>query len=121
MGATAAATTDPMGGAQQLGSINDGSWVCWDQMNFQGINSLSYRVRPGSGGRIEVRQDSTTGDMLSTVNIASGGTNWTNVSATLSASSGTHKVCFVFRGAMGATNLFTLNWIDFVGPGVSHP
>jgi cytochrome c len=121
MNAAAAATTDPMGGSQQLGSINDGSSVCWNQMNFQGINSLSYRVRPGSGGRIEVRQDSTTGTMLSSVNIPTGGTTWTDVPATLSASSGTHKMCFVFRGAQGATNLFTLNWIDFVGAGVSHP
>jgi glucose/arabinose dehydrogenase len=119
--ATAAMTNDAMGGVQHLGSINDGSWVCWDQMNFQGINSLSYRVRPGTGGRIEVHQDSPTGDMLSTVNIPSGGMAWTNVTATLSPSSGTHKMCFVFRGSMGATNLFSLNWIDFVGAGVSHP
>jgi len=119
--AAAAATNDPMGGNQQLGSINDGSWVCWNQMNFQGIDSLSYRVRPGSGGRIELHQDSPTGTMLSSVNIASGGTTWTNVAATLSASTGTHKQCFVFRGATGATDLFSVNWIDFVGGGVSHP
>jgi hypothetical protein len=119
--ATAATTNDPMGGHQELGSINDGSWVCWDRMNFEGINSLSYRVRPGSGGRIEVHQDTTTGTMLSTVDIATGGTTWTNVPATLSASTGTHKMCFVFRGATNATNLFTLNWIDFVGLGVSRP
>jgi cytochrome c len=120
--ATPVASTDPMGGYQQLGSIKDGSWVCWDQMNFQGINSLSYRVLPGTGGRIELHQDSTTGNMLSSVNVPTGGTTWTNLAATLSASSGTHKMCFVFRGASTtATNLFTLNWIDFIGAGVSHP
>jgi len=120
--ATPAATNDPQGGNQQLGGIKDGSWVCWDQMNFQGITSLSYRVLPGTGGRIELHQDSTTGTMLSTVNIAAGGTTWSNVPATLTASTGTHKMCFVFRGASAtATNLFTLNWIDFVGAGVSHP
>ena len=60
--------------------------------------------------------------MLSSVNIPTGGTTWTNVPATLSTSTGTHKMCFVFRGASTtAKNLFTLNWIDFVGAGVSHP
>jgi hypothetical protein len=120
--AAVAATTDPQGGNQQLGSINDGSWVCWDQMNFQGITGLSYRVLPGTGGRIELHQDSPTGaTILSTVNIPTGGTAWTDVPATLTASTGTHKMCFVFRGAANATNLFTLNWINFVGAGVSHP
>ena len=119
--AVVAATTDPQGGNQQLGSINDGSWVCWDQMNFQGITSLGYRVLPGTGGRIELHQDSPTGTILSTVNIPTGGTAWTDVPATLSTSTGTHKMCFVFRGAANATNLFTLNWINFIGAGVSHP
>jgi cytochrome c len=119
--AAAMATNDPMGGNQQLGSINDGSSVCWNQMNFQGITSLSYRVLQATGGRIELHQDSATGTMLSTVDIPAG-TAWTNVPATLTASTGTHKMCFVFRGASAtARNLFSLNWIDFVGAGVSHP
>ncbi len=117
----AATSTDTMGGYQQVGSIRDGSSICWNEMNFQGINSLSYRVIGGTGGRIELHQDSTTGTMLSTVNIPAGG-SWANVPATLSASTGTHKTCFVFRGSSAtATNLFTLNWIDFLGAGVSHP
>jgi cytochrome c len=48
-------TSDPLGGNLNVGWINDGSWLCWNQMNFTNITSVTYRVASaGSGGRIEI-------------------------------------------------------------------
>jgi PKD repeat protein len=117
-------TTDPNGGDLNLAFINDGSWVCWDQMNFQNIQSVTYRVASaGLGGRIEVRRGGPTGALISTADIpvTGGWQSWVDVTAQLTDPGGTDRTCFVFRRNPGDQNLFNLNYIDFVGPGVSRP
>jgi cytochrome c len=117
------ATSDPQGGDLDLAYINDGSWVCWDQMNFSHIDSVTYRVASaGLGGRIEIRRGGPTGPVISTaeVPVTGGWQTWTNVSAPLADPGGTARTCFVFHRNAGDQGLFNLNWIDLNGPGVSH-
>jgi PKD repeat protein len=117
-------TTDAMGGDLNLSHINDGSWVCWNQMNFQNITAVTYRVASaGVGGRIEVHRGSPTGPTISTaqVDVTGDWQAWTSVTAPLTDPGGTDRTCFVFRRNPGDQNLFNVNFIDFVGPGVSHP
>jgi cytochrome c len=115
---------DPQGGDQAVSYINDGSYICWNEMNFQGINSISYRVASaGTGGRIEVRQGSPTGTLIGTAtNIAptGGWQNWTTVTSGPIMSTGTNKVCFVFKNNPGDKLLFNLNFLNFNGNGVSQ-
>jgi cytochrome c len=116
-------TTDPRGGDLALAFINDGSWVCWDEMNFKNITSLGYRVASaGLGGRIEVRRGSPTGALISTANVpvTGGWQTWVDITAPVTDPGTTDKTCFVFRRNPGDKSLFNLNWIDFVGPGVSY-
>jgi carbohydrate binding protein with CBM6 domain len=47
--------------------------------------------------------------------------SWTSVTAPLADPGGTAKTCFVFRRNPGDQNLFNVNWLEVVGPGVSHP
>ena len=116
-------TSDPQGGDLNLAYINDGSWVCWNEMNFQNIDSVSYRVASGGlGGRIEVRRGSPTGAMISsaTVPVTGGWQTWADVTAPLTDPGGTARTCFVFRRNPGDQGLFNLNWLELGGAGVSH-
>jgi cytochrome c len=116
-------TSDPQGGDLNLAYINDGSWVCWNEMNFKNITAVSYRVASaGLGGRIEVRRGSPTGALISTAEVPVTGDwqSWTDVSAPLTDPGDTDRTCFVFRRNPGDQNLFNLNWIELVGAGVSY-
>jgi cytochrome c len=117
-------TTDPQGGEQSVSYINDGSYICWDDMNFQNINSISYRVASGgAGGRIEVRQGSPTGAQIGTatnVTPTGGWQTWTTVTSGTITNPGTRKICFVFKNNPGDQLLFNLNFINFNGDGVSQ-
>jgi cytochrome c len=116
-------TTDAMGGDLNLSFINDGSWVCWNEMNFKNITGVNYRVASaGLGGRIEVHRGSPTGALISTANVAptGGWQNWVTVSAAITDPGNTDKTCFVFRRNPGDQGLFNVNWLEFVGPGVSY-
>jgi cytochrome c len=118
-------TEDPEGGAVNVGWINDGSYICWNEMNFQGITSVSYRASSaGTGGRVEIHLDSPTGTQLGSatnIPVTGGWQTWnTYQSATFTDPGGTHKVCFVAKNNPGDQLVFNLNWIDFNGPGVSQ-
>jgi PKD repeat protein len=116
-------TSDSQGGGLNLSYIDHGSYVCWNQMNFQGIGSIGYRVASGGpGGTIEVRQDSPSGAQIGSATVAPTGgyQNWTTVTGTIADPGGTHKVCFVFTNSPGDELLFNLNWLDFTGDGVSQ-
>ena len=117
-------TTDPQGGDQSVSYINDGSYICWNDMNFQGINSISYRVASaGSGGRIEIRQGSPTGTQIGTatnVMPTGGWQTWTTVTSGPITNPGTRKICFVFKNNPGDELLFNLNFLNFNGDGVSQ-
>ncbi len=121
----AQSTMDPLGGDLNVAWINDGSWICWNQMNLMNITSLTYRVASaGLGGRIEIHQDSTTGPMVgapTNIPVTGGWQTWQNVSTSVTDPGGTHKLCFVFRRNATDKLLFNLNWIDFNGSGVSRP
>jgi PKD repeat protein len=119
-------TTD-VGGGQSVAFINDGSYLCWNEMNFQGINQITYRVASANtGGRIELHQDSPTGPIVggapqvAQVAPTGGWQTWANVTVPLTGASGTHKYCFVFLRNPDDELLFNLNWIEFGGTGVGN-
>jgi glucose/arabinose dehydrogenase/PKD repeat protein len=116
-------SSDPRGGDLNLAFINDGSWVCFHEMNFENITAVTYRVASaGLGGRIEVHRGSPSGPMISTANvpITGGWQTWVDVTAPITDPGTTDKTCFVFRRNPGDQGLFNLNWIEFAGAGVSY-
>ena len=51
-------SSDPLGGDLNVGWINDGSWICWNQMNLLNITSVTYRIASaGTGGQIEIHRN----------------------------------------------------------------
>jgi len=96
------------------------------------INALTFRVADAVAGRtagtplaaVEVRQDSITGPILTTANLTStGGTTvWTSQTFPISMT-GLHEVFLVFKSVTNgepSTNLFNLNWTEFVGKGIAQ-
>src|SRR5690606_38209469 len=117
--------TEDTGGGRNVGWINDGSYICWNEMNFQGITGIKYRVASaGTGGRVELRQGSPSGTLVSTspaIAPTGGWQAWVDVTTTtFSPPTGTHKFCFVFKNNANDELLFNLNYIDFIGPGVGY-
>jgi glucose/arabinose dehydrogenase/PKD repeat protein len=107
---------DQAGGLSEVVGIDPGDWLEFTPINFQNMTGVRYRVASQAGGTIELRLDSPTGTLLSSLTLPAN-QGHADVSAPLAASSGTHKIYIVFKGS--GANLFRLNWIDFSGAGVS--
>lgn len=114
--------TDKLGGGSKaLRALTDNAYSVLSGRNLSNINSISYRVASNHGGSIELRADSPTGTLLSTVQVpATGGINtWKTIDAPLVDPGGKHDLYFVFKRASGAEALFDLNYMEFKGSGIS--
>ncbi|OLF06103.1 hypothetical protein BLA60_32690 [Actinophytocola xinjiangensis] len=126
-GVVAEATGDTAGGGQNIGFVEDGDWWSFAPANLSGVTSVRLRAASGSvGGRVEIRSGSPTGTLLgtATVPVTAGWQVYADVMANLTASTASAPVYFVARPPEGTQNgggLFNVNWVDFVGPGVTAP
>jgi cytochrome c len=119
-----------VGGGLQRGSLGNGDWLAlngtYDLVN---IDSLTFRTSGGSGttgtGTVEVRLDSITGPLLTTVTIAptANATTYASQTVPITDPGGAHRIFLVFGPAPGGpgNNFFNLNWVEFGGPGISTP
>jgi PKD repeat protein len=131
--ATATNTDGATGAGVHRSSLGAADWVQLNgPFNLFQADTISFRVADAAAGRtagsplaaIEIRQDSSTGPILTTANLVStGGTTvWSTQTFPLPASSGKHELFFVFRAVTGGStggNLFNLNWAEFGGNGVT--
>jgi cytochrome c len=125
-GVTPETASDPQGGFQDIGSIEDGDWWSFDPANLTNIDTIRFRAASAStGGTIEVRTGAPDGTLVGSVTVPSTGDwqSYTDVPLTLSSpptSSG--PLYFVVRKPAGSTNdggLVNVNWVDFLGRGVT--
>ncbi|HEY0638501.1 MAG TPA: ThuA domain-containing protein [Pseudonocardiaceae bacterium] len=120
-------TGDPQGGFQNIGWIEDGDWWSFTPANLTNIQQARFRVASGStGGRIEVRAGSATGTLLATAVVPNTGAwqTYTDVTVPLPANTATQPLFFVTRRPTGSAEnggLLNVNWVDFLGAGVSNP
>ena len=121
---TNTATSTDVGGGLQRGSLSAGDWMELNgPFNLLNINSLTFRVTGGTNGAasgtVELWRDA--------INTAGGGTLVSSQTITGTAAGtyasqtfpltdpgGTHRLFLVFSNA----NSYSLNWVEFVGPGV---
>ena len=114
--------TDTWDGGPSAVRVNDNSYLVFEGRNLSGINSVKYRVASaGSGGEIELRLDGPTGTLVNstTINPTGGWNSWTTVESNLTDPGGKHDLYFVFKSTPGAKDLFSLNWVEFGGNGIS--
>jgi hypothetical protein len=116
--------TMDVGGGRNVGWINDGSYICWNEMNFKNITSITYRVSSaGSGGKMVIHQDTPTGAVVGTAaDITPTGDwqTWADVTVPITDPGGTHKYCFRAERNPGDKLLFNWNYTDFTGTGVGY-
>ena len=114
--------TDPWGGGSKAIRVNHDGYISFEGRNLSGISSVKYRVASaGVGGSIELRIDSPTGTLLSTTTVPNTGAwnNWTEVESVITDPGGKHDLYFVFKNNPGESDLFSLNWVELNGNGVS--
>src|SRR5690606_4105111 len=126
----------PVGVSQNIAltSIDPGDWIKLDRVNFQNMTAVDLRVAGGNAatnggvrGNIEVRLGAPDGTLAATLPVlstANGNMNTQRVALPASlVSAGTNNIYLVFRasGVAGqpTSNLFNLNWMSFVGQGVT--
>jgi hypothetical protein len=102
-------------GGINVGYINNNDYIKVKGVSFgNGARSFSARVASAtSGGRIELRLDSSTGQLVGTCNVSGTGgwQTWATVTCSVSGATGTRDLFFRFTG--GSDYLFNFNWWQF--------
>jgi chitodextrinase len=103
------------GGGSNIGWINDGDWVAFNNIDFgSGATTVSARVASNTaGGTIELRLSSVSGSLIGTLPVTSTGgwQNWVTETGNVSVD-GIHDLYLVFKGS-AAGGLFNVNWLQF--------
>ena len=132
-GTNTATTGDPDGGGQHRGSLSNGDWIRLNgPFDLLNITDLTFRMASNNDtvpagnplAAVEVRLDAVDGPLLLTANLTStgGNTTWESQTFPLTDPGGGNHLFLVFRSVSGGAtgnNLFLLNWVEFVGPGIS--
>ncbi|MEV0807535.1 ThuA domain-containing protein [Micromonospora sp. NPDC050200] len=116
-------TGDSAGGGQNIGFIEDGDWWSLAPASLTGVDSIRFRVASATqGGRIEVRTGAVDGPLVASVNVpgTGGWQQYVDVTAPVTGpAQGT--LYFVARHPTGgAGSVFNVNWMDFLGRGVTE-
>jgi alpha-N-arabinofuranosidase len=108
-------------GGQCIGWIEDGDWVRYERVDFgTGTDTIVLRAAsPGTGGVIELRLDSPTGDLLGTCQVSGTGDwqKWNSFRAAIKPTSGARTLCLVFKSPRTepvSPDLTTI-WAQFKG------
>ncbi len=107
--------TSDVGGGQNVGWIDNGDWLLFEDVDFgSGASSVDARVASDhAGGTIEFRLDGTSGQLIGSVNVSytGGWQSWVSENGSVSAS-GIHDLYLVFTGTASG-GLFNVNWVSF--------
>jgi len=100
-------------GGKCLTYIRNNDWVEYHNIDFgTGAQSFEARVFGVVGGSIEVHIDSCNSPVAGTLTVPASNA-WSTVTCPVTGLSGKHVLYLKFKGT-GTSNLFNLNWFDFV-------
>ncbi len=87
----------------------DGGYIYYNNVDFTdaGVDGVELRVNAQSATTVELREDSETGTLLGTCDIAATGGSWDTQTCSLTPTTGVHTIYAVFGGSM------RLNWMKF--------
>ncbi|WP_327698803.1 glycoside hydrolase family 16 protein [Streptomyces sp. NBC_00459] len=117
---TSTETTTDTGGGQNIGSLANGDWALYQNVNFGSTAATQFVARVASGansgvsGLVEVRLDSRTSTPIGSFSIANTGgwQSWRTVPANISSVTGTHDVYLTFTSGQ-AQDFVNVNWFNF--------
>ncbi|WBB79182.1 ThuA domain-containing protein [Micromonospora sp. WMMD882] len=116
--------SDTAGGGQNIGFIEDGDWWSVDPASLTNIDSIRFRVASANaGGRIEIRANAADGPLVGSVDVPGTGAwqTYVDVTAEITGELTSGTLYFVAEDPTGGTDsLFNVNWMDFLGRGVTE-
>ncbi|HEY0641008.1 MAG TPA: glycoside hydrolase family 16 protein [Pseudonocardiaceae bacterium] len=112
-------TTD-VGGGQNVGAINNGNWLRYDNVRFGTTAAHQFKARVASGaaggvsGLVQVRLGSPTGAVIGdfAVGNTGGWQSWRTIPANIAPTTGTHTVYLTFSSGQPA-DFVNVNWFTF--------
>ncbi|MBC6998001.1 malectin domain-containing carbohydrate-binding protein [Cytophaga sp. FL35] len=122
-GVTIIPNTYELEGASSAIQVNNNSFISFTGRNLLNMNAVKYLVSSSNaGGSIELRLDSPTGTLVATTTIPStgGNDNWQYVETPITNPGGKHDLYFVFKNSSVSQDIFRLNYVEFLGDGVSE-
>lgn len=127
-GVSTETTGDAEGGYQNVAFAEDGDWFAHNRMSLLSIDSIEFRAASATeGGTIEVHRNAPDGPLLGSVDMPNTGgwQTYDNFAVELTDPPvGTGPLYFVVRRPAGSSTtgaLLNVNWMDFVGQGVTEP
>ncbi|MGI9551831.1 MAG: malectin domain-containing carbohydrate-binding protein [Aurantibacter sp.] len=114
--------TDPLEGGSEAIQVDDNGFISFTGRNLSNITSVKYKVASAAaGGTIEFRVGSQTGTILATTNVPNtgGASDWVAVESAFTDPGGKNDIFFVFNSSSGTQDIFNLNYVEFIGAGVS--
>lgn len=98
-------------------SINHGSFIRFNSIDLRNVRQLKFRVRPNSGGIIEVHHGNRNSPLISSLRVPAriegAQAQWIEIISELKETKGIQDLYFVFIDESGKKNLFDLDWIYF--------
>jgi hypothetical protein len=112
--------TSDTGGGLDVGWIQNGSWLQYDNVDFSSNACTQFIARVASGaaagisGLVEVRLDSLSNAAIGSFSIGSTGgwQDWETVPANISATTGVHTVYLAFASGQSA-DFVNVHWFTF--------
>ncbi|MBJ7881022.1 malectin domain-containing carbohydrate-binding protein [Gelidibacter salicanalis] len=121
-GTTIIANTDPLEGGAEAVQVNKNGYISFSGRNLHNIKAVKYKVASAmSGGTIELRVGGPNGLLLAATRVPSTGglDSWVAVESEIIDPGGKNDLFFVFKHATANQNIFHLNYVEFMGEGVS--
>ncbi|MGB6151188.1 MAG: malectin domain-containing carbohydrate-binding protein, partial [Pricia sp.] len=119
-GTTIISNSDALEGGTEAVRVNADGFIMFEGRNLINMTAVKYRVLSDvAGNSIELRTGSPTGTLLATTQIPNTSNEWVNVQTPITDPGTTNDLYFVFRGAAGQPDIFDLNYVEFIGAGVS--
>ncbi|MEV4702381.1 carbohydrate-binding protein [Actinoplanes sp. NPDC049316] len=112
--------TEDEGGGQNVGWVNNGDWLRYDQVNFGTTPATRFAARVASDvgdgvtGRVELRLDSPAAAPIGglTVGNMGGWQNWQTQTTVITPTTGLHTLFITFASDSG-TEFLNLNYFAF--------
>lgn len=112
--------TEDDDGGKNIGWINSGDWLQFDQVNFSGTPATQFAARVASDvgdgvqGRIELRIDSLGGTPIGTITVGNmgGWQKWQTMTTGITPTTGMHTLYVTFASDSG-TEFLNLNYFAF--------
>ncbi|WP_165730779.1 carbohydrate-binding protein [Polaribacter sp. 20A6] len=100
-------------GGENVGSIRNGNWIMFNDIDLSDVKAINMRLaNTNSGGTIEVRLGSSSGALISTVDMLNTGgwQDWETASSDVISTDGVYDVYLVFK----TTNSYVgnINWFQ---------